>query len=90
MPLAHAISDETEAAYRRGDMFEKRRRLMDAWAEFCSRASGGGEVVKQRVGKDVPGWRESKILWPPFHYSQPNSCRLPETRGRADIAHIEF
>jgi len=25
-----------EAAYRRGDLFEKRRRLMDAWATFCA------------------------------------------------------
>ncbi len=36
MALAHTISDAVEAAYRRGDLFEKRRRLMDAWSEFCS------------------------------------------------------
>jgi integrase len=35
MALAHAVSDKTEAAYRRGDMFDKRRQLMDAWAEYC-------------------------------------------------------
>ena len=35
MVLAHAIPDAVEAAYRRGDLFEKRRRLMDAWAAFC-------------------------------------------------------
>ena len=34
--LAHAISDKLEAAYRRGDFFDKRRRLMDAWAKYCS------------------------------------------------------
>jgi integrase len=33
--LAHVIADKTEAAYRRGDMFEKRRQLMDAWAAHC-------------------------------------------------------
>ena len=33
--LAHAVSDKTEAAYRRGDMMEKRRRLMADWARFC-------------------------------------------------------
>jgi integrase len=33
--LAHAIGNKTEAAYRRGDLFEKRRKLMDAWAAFC-------------------------------------------------------
>lgn len=35
MALAHVISDATEAAYRRGDLFEKRRRLMEEWAKFC-------------------------------------------------------
>jgi integrase len=34
MALAHAIGDETEAAYRRGDLFEKRRELMQLWAKF--------------------------------------------------------
>lgn len=33
--LAHVLSDKTEAAYQRGDLFEKRRRLMRAWAKFC-------------------------------------------------------
>lgn len=33
--LAHTIGDKVEAAYRRGDLFEKRRRLMDNWATFC-------------------------------------------------------
>jgi integrase len=35
MALAHAVSDKVEAAYRRGDLFEKRRRLMAQWAAFC-------------------------------------------------------
>lgn len=34
--LAHRISDKAEAAYRRGDQFEKRRLLMEAWAEYLS------------------------------------------------------
>lgn len=34
--LAHRISDKAEAAYRRGDQFEKRRLLMEAWAEYCN------------------------------------------------------
>lgn len=34
MALAHTIGDQTEAAYRRGDLFEKRRDLMQQWAEF--------------------------------------------------------
>jgi len=36
MALAHAIGDKVEAAYRRGDLFDKRRALMDAWAQFCA------------------------------------------------------
>jgi integrase len=39
MALAHAIGDKVEAAYRRGDLFEKRRKLMEAWAEYCAGAS---------------------------------------------------
>jgi integrase len=35
MALAHAVGSKVEAAYRRGDLFEKRRRLMDDWATFC-------------------------------------------------------
>jgi integrase len=37
--LAHAVSDKVEAAYRRGDLFDKRRRLMDAWAAYCASKS---------------------------------------------------
>jgi len=43
--LAHTLRDKTEAAYQRGDMMEKRRRLMAEWATFCSRAAPVGEVV---------------------------------------------
>ena len=37
--LAHVISDKTEAAYRRGDLFEKRRKLMQQWAQHCNRTA---------------------------------------------------
>lgn len=36
MALAHAIGDKVEAAYRRGDLFEKRRRMMADWAKFLA------------------------------------------------------
>jgi len=35
MALAHTVGDKTERAYRRSDLFEKRRELMDAWAAWC-------------------------------------------------------
>ncbi len=43
--LAHVISDKTEAAYQRGALLEKRRKLMDAWAGYCARAASDGMVV---------------------------------------------
>jgi integrase len=36
MALAHVVEDKTEAAYRRGDLFDKRRRLMNIWADYCA------------------------------------------------------
>jgi integrase len=36
MALAHTVGDKVEAAYRRGDLFEKRRRLMNDWARFAT------------------------------------------------------
>jgi integrase len=38
--LAHVVSDKVEAAYRRGDLSEKRRALSNAWAHFCRGADG--------------------------------------------------
>ena len=54
MALAHAIEDKTEAAYRRGDLFEKRRRLMQAWADYCvSKPATGTNVVSiQKVAAE--------------------------------------
>jgi len=45
MALAHAVGDKVEAAYRRGDLFEKRRQLMDAWSRFCT-APAGDETAR--------------------------------------------
>jgi integrase len=36
MALAHTVTDKVEAAYRRTDLFERRRRLMQQWATFCT------------------------------------------------------
>jgi integrase len=46
MALSHAIGDKVEAAYRRGDLFEKRRRLMEEWARYCGlHRVGMGQVL---------------------------------------------
>jgi integrase len=49
MALAHAIDDKTEAAYRRGDLYEKRRRLVDAWANYCGEPAAGENIFSLRV-----------------------------------------
>jgi integrase len=41
--LAHVIGDETEAAYARGDLFDKRRKLMNDWAAYCA-----GKPIRKR------------------------------------------
>jgi integrase len=48
MALAHAVSDAVEAAYRRGDLLEKRRKLMEAWASYCGRPPSADVVVLKR------------------------------------------
>jgi integrase len=55
--LAHSIKDKAEAAYARSDLLEKRRPLMDAWAEYC--APRRGEVVLRRARRAGP--RDSSV-----------------------------
>jgi integrase len=52
MALAHAIGDQVEAAYRRGDLFDKRRRLMADWSAHCTRTTtvDMGSVTPIRAG----------------------------------------
>ena len=51
MALAHAVGNKVEAAYRRGDLFEKRRRLMVDWAAFCSTPSAAIARTWSRCGE---------------------------------------
>jgi integrase len=46
--LAHAVADKTEAAYRRTDFFEKRRRMMAHWGDFCANGQGNADVIPLR------------------------------------------
>lgn len=48
MALAHTVSDQVEAAYRRGDLFEKRRRLMAEWAKYCETPKVVAKVLPLR------------------------------------------
>jgi integrase len=47
--LAHTIGDKVEAAYRRGDLFEKRLRLMNAWGAYCATPVAERVVAIQRA-----------------------------------------
>ncbi|MBI4693431.1 MAG: tyrosine-type recombinase/integrase [Gammaproteobacteria bacterium] len=46
--LAHVIKDKAEAAYRRGDMLEKRAKLMQAWADYCAKEQKPASVTPIR------------------------------------------
>ncbi|WP_295635910.1 site-specific integrase [Novosphingobium sp.] len=45
MALAHVVGNKVEAAYRRGDLFDKRRKLMEAWTTRCMTIDAAGENV---------------------------------------------
>jgi len=45
MALAHRVGDATEASYWRGDLFDKRRKMMDEWARFCGRVETASATV---------------------------------------------
>jgi integrase len=45
LSLAHAVGNAVERAYSRTDLFDKRRKLMDAWADYCAKPHGGGAVI---------------------------------------------
>jgi integrase len=49
--LAHTVGDETQRAYQRGDLLEKRRRLMQAWASYCSGKQVADKVLTMPIRK---------------------------------------
>lgn len=54
MALAHAIGNKVEAAYRRGDLFEKRARLMADWARYCGTVQlSADNVIELRKAQGV-------------------------------------
>jgi integrase len=53
MALAHTIGDKVEAAYRRGDLFEKRRALMAEWAEFVGRTPAPVTMLPVRAARQA-------------------------------------
>jgi integrase len=53
MALAHAVPSAVEAAYRRGDLLDKRRRLMADWARYCetARTANGVTPIRKELAK---------------------------------------
>jgi integrase len=49
--LSHRAGDKVSLSYRRGDLLAKRRRLMDAWARYCTGPAGGAEVVQLETAR---------------------------------------
>jgi integrase len=49
MALAHALENKVEAACRRGNLFEKRRKLTEVWADFCATRAAGSSYKYRRA-----------------------------------------
>ena len=72
MALSHVIGDKAEQAYRRSDALDKRRKLMDAWANYCE-PKGSGTVV--------PLVRKDKKIW---HNNNMNQLVIGHARAQTD------
>ena len=57
MALAHTISSKVEQAYRRGDLFERRQRLMTAWSTYCTGRCPGPDLLHQTRKHSLDGRR---------------------------------
>jgi integrase len=57
MALAHVIENKVEAAYRRGDLFEKRRAMMQAWADWCTGPTSAVDDPVPTASQNTTGLR---------------------------------
>jgi hypothetical protein len=58
--LAHTVDSKTEEAYRRTDMIEKRRRMMELWSRHCASTPIGDNVVP--FARVIIGARQDRLL----------------------------
>ena len=95
--LAHTVSDKVEAAYRRGNMVERRRQMMEAWAKYAPsrplavttwwRSAGGNEggPAKRLIGQpSPPGACCRKTEWSELRDG--TWCRAQVKRRMLDLA----
>jgi integrase len=76
--LAHVIENKAEAAYRRGDLFDKRAKLMEAWASYCDKPKAG-KVVQ------LGGKRQHEIPAAPDRGSEVAKYRRTAIKGLAQL-----
>jgi integrase len=63
MALAHTIESKVEAAYRRGDLLEKRREMMEQWAQFVAQTPASLEALKVENNEaNAARWSQEKII----------------------------
>ena len=62
MALAHVIENKVEAAYRRGDLFAKRREMMQAWADYLDELKTGDAAI---CIEDEPGPPRARVSGAP-------------------------
>ena len=72
MALAHTVASKVESAYRRGDLFEKRRKLMTTWEAYCTKQSAHvvpfarREQISTRLGRRaLKSWNSTDLACPP-------------------------
>ena len=51
--LAHTLTNKVEAAYRRGDALEKRRQMMQDWADFCQHMANKAQPLQESFRNSV-------------------------------------
>jgi|UPI0001B2706D hypothetical protein len=61
MALAHTIQNQVETAYRRGDLLDKRKALMQEWADYLDKFKAGSDAVERRGRAEEPGSQESDL-----------------------------
>jgi integrase len=90
--LWHAVADKVEAAYRRGDLFEKRRRPMAEWAKYCTgqgAAKRGAFVQMRTTGWCEPAGRSAST---PLNFFRPGRRKsrgpTPSARKKAREATV--
>src|SRR5262249_6002852 len=66
MALAHAVSDKVEAAYRRGDLFQRRRQIMTDWAAFWGLCRPRRSTNAPRRGARSPPHDRGRSLLQPL------------------------